>query len=111
MKQPSEIFFADEKTAKRFHQLKEGTHEEKFLYNLISKKIDELSQDAIAGKQIKKACIPKHYRLFDNLWKIDLNDRWRLIYTILTDDQGRISLIIDWLDHKEYEKLLNYRVK
>ena len=39
MKQPSEIFFADEKTAKRFHQLEEGTHEERFLYNLISKKL------------------------------------------------------------------------
>jgi|WetSurMetagenome_2_1015567.scaffolds.fasta_scaffold1684410_1 hypothetical protein len=111
MIQPSVISFIDGKKLEEYHGLSHGTSEERTLFTLINKKLDELEQDASAGKQVPRSNIPKQYRDFENLWKIDLNSRWRLLYSIVTDEQGRITVIIDWLDHKEYEKLLGYHVK
>jgi plasmid maintenance system killer protein len=108
---PSVISFIDEKKREDYQGLSQGTSEEITLVALINKKLDELERDASSGKQISKSNIPKKYQDFDNLWKIDLNSRWRLLYSIVADEQGRITVIIDWLDHKEYEKLLGYHVK
>jgi len=111
MIQPSTISFVDKKKQEEYYNLFLGTSEEKTLLKLLNKKLDELKRDASAGKQVRRSHIPKQYREFDNLWKIDLNSRWRLLYSIVSDEQGRITVIIDWLDHKEYEKLLGYHVK
>jgi hypothetical protein len=111
MIQPSTIYFINNKKHEEYNSLPHGTSEEKALFILINKKFDELERDTSVGKQISKSNIPKRYQGFDNLWKIDLNSRWRLLYSIVTDEQGRITVIIDWLDHKEYEKLLGYHVK
>ena len=43
-----------------------------------------------------------------NLWKYDLPDAWRLIYTIGSDELKIVNIILEWFDHKEYEKRFHY---
>lgn len=105
------ISIIDEKKLGEYRNLVLGTFEEKTLFNLINKKITTLKKNVLSGKQISRSKIPKKYQGFINLWKIDLNSRWRLLYSIATDDQGRVKvIIIDWMDHKEYDKLFGYHV-
>ena len=43
-----------------------------------------------------------------NLWKYDLPRGWRIIYSIANEDIEIISLILEWIDHKEYERRFKY---
>ena len=43
-----------------------------------------------------------------NLWKYDLPNSWRLIYTIKEDDIQVIGVILEWFDHKNYERRFKY---
>ncbi len=38
----------------------------------------------------------------------DLPSAWRLIYTIESDEIKIVSIILEWFDHKDYEKKFNY---
>ncbi|MBI5051328.1 hypothetical protein HZC08_01075 [Candidatus Micrarchaeota archaeon] len=62
-----------------------------------------MKKDPFCAIKNKKKLWPKDYirkYQIDNLWKYDLPDGWRLIYTIRAD-QVRF-------DHKEYEKRFGY---
>jgi hypothetical protein len=48
------------------------------------------------------------YRI-KNLWKYDLPNGWRLLYTITADNEVEIiSAILEWFDHKNYERKFKY---
>ena len=47
----------------------------------------------------------------DRLWKIDLVGYWRLIYTITGDEVKIITFILEFMDHKKYDKVFGYRKK
>lgn len=49
----------------------------------------------------------KKYKI-TNLWKYDLPDGWRLIYTIESNKIKIVSIILEWFDHKNYERKFNY---
>jgi len=44
----------------------------------------------------------------DNLWKYDLPKGWRLLYSVRRNEIIVISIILEWLSHKEYERRLRY---
>jgi hypothetical protein len=45
----------------------------------------------------------------NNLWKYDLPDGWRLIYTLSTPNKIEIlAIILEWFDHKNYERRFGY---
>ena len=56
--------------------------------------------------------IPKEYfrkyGKLDNLWKYNLPNAWRLIYTIKTEEVVVLSVILEWMDHKNYERRFKY---
>ena len=61
---------------------------------------------------IPKNLIPKDYVVnygVGNLWKVNLSGAWRMIYTIRGSEVEIISLILDILDHRSYEKKFGYR--
>ncbi len=33
---------------------------------------------------------------------------WRLLYTIETNEIRIVSIILEWMNHKDYEKRFNY---
>jgi hypothetical protein len=43
-----------------------------------------------------------------NLWKYDLPNAWRLIYTIKEDEVTILNVILEWFDHKEYGRRFKY---
>jgi len=105
----SEIGFGNEKIKKDLEDLKSQDPE---LYEQIIKAFRNLKESAFCGIQIPKRLIPKEYYLkfapITNLWKYNLPDAWRLIYTIKNNEAIIFSVILEWLDHKEYEKRFNY---
>ena len=70
-----------------------------------------LKENPFAGDQIRKGQIPKHYIQkygVNNLWRIELSNYWRLIYTIKSDELEIIVFVLDISDHKKYDELFGY---
>ena len=107
MKRKSDgIDFADASIQKAFEKTK-GT--DKNLHKHLVIAFDDIQENAFCGIQIPKRLIPKKYRHLDNLWKYNLPDAWRLIYTIKSPDKVEvISVLLDWMDHKNYERLFKF---
>ena len=78
----------------------------------INRVRDLLKQNPFAGDQVKKKLIPRKYILkydIDNLWRIELADRWRLVYTITGYQLEIINFILEIFDHKDYNKVFGYK--
>lgn len=111
MKIPSDVRFADAKVKKAFYDLEKGDYSEKELFRFIVQAFKNLEENAHCGIQIPKKQIPKEYvRKYGvkNLWKYDLPSGWRLIYSVMEEEILVISLVIEWFDHKNYERRFNY---
>ncbi len=103
---PTEVQFADEKVMKAFENL-----EDQKLKQFIGRALEDIKENPFCGIQVPKKQIPKDYASkFDvhNLWKYNLPDAWRLIYSIKGGEVIIITIILEWLDHKEYERRFHY---
>lgn len=81
------------------------------LYNEITKALEEISKDAYCGRQVKKKLIPREYIVrytINNLWIYNLRKDWRLCYSVANDDIEVLALILEWMDHKDYERLFHF---
>lgn len=108
MKKPSRVVFISDKLEESFYALDETD----FLRKAIIKAIKDLRVNAFCGTQIPKRIFPKEYVKkyhINNLWKYDLPKGWRLIYTVTPENEVElISAILEWFDHKDYEKRFKY---
>jgi hypothetical protein len=80
----------------------------------IEKAISILKENMHMGRQWPKKQIPvKYVEMYDvkNLWRVELPLRWRLVYTVRSTEVDVINLILDVLDHGEYDKVFGYRKK
>ncbi len=102
------VVFINQKMELSFYSLKENDP----LKHGIVRTVRSLKDDAFCGIQIPKRLIPKVYiRRYNltNLWKYNLPLGWRLVYTVTADNQFEvICAIIEWFNHKEYEKRFGY---
>ncbi len=88
-----------------------GRDEARYLVKIIDKGIAKLKRDREAGKRIPKRLIPREYSVkyaVTNLWKINLDRYWRMIYTIVGDEIRIVSIIIEVLNHKKYDRKFGY---
>jgi Txe/YoeB family toxin of Txe-Axe toxin-antitoxin module len=111
MERIKEIAFIEESLKKSFIELKEGKFEERKLFEFISRAIEDLRKNPFCGTRIQNKLIPKEYIQkyeIDNLWKYDLPNAWRLLYTVAGNNIKIISIILSWMTHKDYEKLFGY---
>ncbi|MBI2548546.1 hypothetical protein HYW21_04305 [Candidatus Woesearchaeota archaeon] len=110
MKLPSTTRFFDDAIKEAFYKLEKGDDSERELFRLLNQAMDNIEQNAFCGIQIPKRLIPRQY--FDkgikNLWKYDLPRGWRLMYSIVNEEVVVVSIILEWFDHKEYERKFNY---
>jgi hypothetical protein len=82
------------------------------LLNSIKQKVELLRDNPQYGIHIQKNKIPKKYiEQFEvnNLWKVNLSGAWRMIYTIRGSNVEIISLVLDIINHKNYNKIFGYR--
>lgn len=111
MEIPSETRFANPDVRNAFYSLQKGTYEHKKLFKNLNLALNRLEENAFSGIQIPKKLIPNEYISkynVNNLWKINLPKGWRMIYTIANSEIIVISILVDWLSHKEYEKKFKY---
>jgi len=95
-----------------YEKLKVFTTEDRMLYDWLSRAFEDIQKDAFCGIQIPKRLIPREYIKkygIDNLWKYDMPKAWRLLYSVLGDKVIVISIIIEWLPHRKYEKRFGYK--
>ena len=107
----SEIKFAEKKIQKSFEKLKNSKTQDKKLYKWIYNAFKDLEENAFCGTQISKKLIPKVYIEkygIDNLWKYDLPNAWRLIYSVENGVVCVLSIILEWMSHKDYERKFKY---
>ena len=95
-------------------ELKKGIKksEHQTLLKSINRALELLRNNPFIGIQIPKKLIPKKYmQKFDvtNLWKFNLSNYWRMIYTVTSEGIKIIVLILDIMDHKTYNKLFGYK--
>jgi Txe/YoeB family toxin of Txe-Axe toxin-antitoxin module len=104
----SKVKFVSEELENEFESLVETDPIKKS----IRRAIEDLKQNAFWGIQIPKRLIPQEYiQKYNtkNLWKYDLPNGWRLVYTIVNENEvDIISAILEWFDHKDYERRFNY---
>lgn len=108
---PIFVAFATPKLEKNFEKLKQGKLEDKQLYDFIQRAISDLKKNPVCGVKIPKKLWPRGYikkYQIKNLWKYDLPDGWRLIYSILEDKLMIINLILEWFPNKDYEREFGY---
>lgn len=104
----SRVIFADKNVEKEFRELDENSDIKKN----IKKALEEIEKNAFCAIPIPKRLIPKIYTQkysITNLWKYDLPDGWRLIYSVTTPNKVEIiSIILEWFNHLDYERRFNY---
>ncbi|MEF8848671.1 MAG: hypothetical protein V5A68_06000 [Candidatus Thermoplasmatota archaeon] len=70
-----------------------------------------MKKNPTCGIKIPRKLCPKGYIKkyeINNLWKYDLPNAWRLIYTIVGNEVKIIALILEWMSHKDYERRFGY---
>ena len=106
MNKPCEVQFVNDKIQKTYEQL-----EEKPLKDQLKKALYDIEENPFCGTQIPKKLIPKDYikkHNISNVWKYNLPGAWRLIYSIRGGEAIIITIILDWMDHKTYERKFKY---
>lgn len=83
------------------------------LYKSITDTINLIKQEPTRGDHVEHNKIPEYYiKKFKikTLFRIELVDYWRLLYSIHAfDDIGIGILVLDALDHKKYNKRFDYK--
>ncbi len=76
---------------------------------IINLKINPHYGDHISRKNVSKGLADRYGT--DKLYRAELVGFWRLIYTIVGDEVKIISFILEFMDHKKYNKLFGYKQK
>ena len=108
-----------EKLARQLKSLRAAIKEKDNKFNrqlliAIERETDNLLINPHRGMQIPKKQIPKEYIIkygVTNLWKINLPDYWRMTYTIIGNELEIISILLEFMDHKRYDKVFGYKKK
>jgi hypothetical protein len=105
---PKKVIFINEELENSFNELKEEDPIKKGL----RKAIKNVQEDAFSGRNVKKDLIPKEliqkYEI-NNLWIYNLPNSWRMLYVITSSEEVEIiAVVLDWMDHKDYEKLFKF---
>ena len=76
-----------------------------------------LSHDPQHGTFVALSRVPKEtvrrwqarVGAMQNLWKLDLPQGWRALYTVGSEGPLRVVIVLEVVRHKDYERLLGYK--
>lgn len=89
-----------------------GDGEADYLLKIIDRGIAKLVEDQTTGQKIQKKLFPAYYKKkYDvtNLWRLRLDDNWRMIYTLIGERIKIVSVILEVLEHKKYDRKFGYK--
>jgi len=102
------VVFAETSLEEAYNHLAENSP----LKKSIKKAIQKLKENIFCGERISKERIPKEYMQkykITNLWWYPLANGWRLVYSVVTPSNIELlAVIIEYFDHKNYERRFNY---
>lgn len=90
----------------------DGNGASQILLKKLDKAIEKLKYNYKAGEHISKNKIPAFYVVkygVENLWKLNLDQDYRLIYTIRGTELEVMSVLLEYFDHKTYNKRFGYK--
>ena len=105
------VIFHSDKLYNLYLGFEHGSNEEKKLYKWISRAINDLKRNAFSGAAVPKEQIPKkYYKEFEakTIWKYDLPNGYRIIYTIENNEVEIFAVILEWMDHTKYNRIFKY---
>ena len=81
------------------------------LLRAIEQKREFLKLNPHYGETLGKKLIPKEYKNVDNLYRVELPDFWRMLYTLSSEESNdeTVVLILDILSHPKYNKKFGYK--
>jgi hypothetical protein len=101
------VVFVDKDLENVFNNLDDGDPVKKALVRAIK----NIQQDPRVGRNVKKRLIPRkligRYEI-DNLRIYNLPNAWRMLYSITSSEIEIISVILNWMNHKDYERLFKF---
>lgn len=83
---------------------------------ILRERAGRLAEDPQAGTYISTSQVPdktlkrwaRRVGPVENLWKVDLPNAWRALYTIGSDGPHRVVLVLEIMTHTDYDRLLGY---
>ncbi|MCK4496670.1 MAG: hypothetical protein KAU24_00625 [Candidatus Aenigmarchaeota archaeon] len=93
-------------------RVEKGEGEAEYLLKIIDKGIAKIIEDYTAGQKIPKKLFPVYYKkkyAITNLWRLRLDDYWRMIYTLIGERIRIVAVILEILDHKKYDRRFGYK--
>ena len=108
-KRPPTGVYLEESVEELYLSLREGSE----LKKAIDRGLDILKENMLAGDSVRKKQIPQYYRdrfSVNNLYRLRLDRKRRLTYTILSDEEGKKVVILEvFPDHKSYDRRFGYK--
>lgn len=95
-------------------QIKSGKENstEMQLLRSIKQKIEFIKDNPFYGDPIAKNLIPNKYKKeyqAINLFRTELSQFWRMIYTLKGDEIEIIAFVLDIMNHSNYDKKFGYK--
>ena len=72
-------------------------------------RLDPFCGDLIPRDNLTKKAVRRYGT--DKIFRMELTGYWRMLYTVIGDEAEIIALILEYMDHKSYDKLFGYRKK
>ena len=82
------------------------------ILNAVNRKIKLIKLNFHYGVPITKRLFPREYILrygITNLFRVELPNFWRMLYTLTDGDNKIIAFILDIIDHNTYNKKFGYK--
>lgn len=68
-----------------------------------------LRHEPFMGDRIQRQLIPRRFRNLPNLFRLELPEGWRALYTVASHPVHGTQIRIVWIgDHRRHEKLFGY---
>lgn len=103
----------NELVVQQIKECKENSEEIQLLRS-IKQKLEFVRTNPFYGDNISKKLIPKEYiKKYNakNLWRVELTNFWRMLYTIKGDEIDVICFVLGILNHNNYNKKFRYKKK
>lgn len=102
------VEFFDKSLEEAYFALKTSDNQ---LFKHITRALEDLQDNRRVGIPGPKWFIPKKYKNegINNIWRYRLPGAWRLLYSITGDHIQVLIIILDWMTHKDYEKLVGLK--
>ena len=105
----------DAKAYGEYQQLKQRPEKHyQQLCRSLERAIERLKHNPFCGDLIPRKYLNKQIITTygtDKLFRLPLIGYWRLLYTVVGDKTTIIALLLEYMDHKTYDKRFGYRKK